>query len=202
MYISTHKSGLQVPTPAVVEETDNDSSCKVTDQDGQICHLNVWHNQLHEFLNSIKSQREKKKKNEEQRQSRPVKLDTSGWSSEQTNKAAKYAVTTAATALCISMHPQFWSIMLKIQFNASTDYSHCSLPTGSSDDVGRLHSWRRHICRVEEGAVVGIVLTQGPLSSILDRLLAFQLENRTCARQCAIGSTVHTQGNVQCVGFV
>lgn len=47
---STHKSGLQVPTPAVVEEPDNDSSRKVTNKDCQICHLNIRHDQLHKFL--------------------------------------------------------------------------------------------------------------------------------------------------------
>lgn len=48
--VSTHKSGLQVPAPAVVQEAHSDSSHKVTNQDGQISHLNVWHNQLHKFL--------------------------------------------------------------------------------------------------------------------------------------------------------
>ena len=48
--VSTHKSSLQVPAPAVVQEAHSDSSHKVTNQDGQIRHLNVWHNQLHKFL--------------------------------------------------------------------------------------------------------------------------------------------------------
>ena len=50
----------------------------------------------------------------------------------------------------------------------TTDYSHSSLPAGSSDDVSRVHSWRRHICCVEEGAVVGMVLIVNPFSGIFD----------------------------------
>lgn len=40
---STHKSGLQVPAPAVIEEANNDSPQKVTNQNGQIGHLHVRH---------------------------------------------------------------------------------------------------------------------------------------------------------------
>lgn len=58
--VNTHKSSLQVPAPAVVQEANNDSSHKVTNQDGQIGHLNVRHNQLHKLLHSIRNQQEKK----------------------------------------------------------------------------------------------------------------------------------------------
>lgn len=46
----TYKSGLQVPAPAVVEETHDDGSGKVPDQDGQVGDLNVRHGQLHKLL--------------------------------------------------------------------------------------------------------------------------------------------------------
>lgn len=58
-----------------------------------------------------------------------------------------------------------------------TDYSHCGLPAGSSDDICWVHIWERHIRGVEEGAVVCIVLTQVPLSGIFYHLLTFQLQN-------------------------
>lgn len=124
MTASTHKSGLQVPTPAVVEEADDDSSQEVTNQDGQVGHLNVRHNQLHKFLNRNK------------------RITTDG-------------------------NIRYCCIWKTVQCH-STDYSHCRLPAGSSDDVGRVHSWRRHICRVVERAVVGVVLLQGPFSGVLD----------------------------------
>lgn len=92
-------------------------------------------------------------------------------------------VTAEATVVCVNT---VCTHSFGKQCNASTDYSHCGLPTGSSDDVSRVHSWRRHIGCVEEGAVVGIVLTQGPLSGVLDRLLPFQLENGKHIRQCAL----------------
>jgi len=41
---STHKPSLQVPAPAVIEEADNESSCKITNQNSQIGHLHIWHN--------------------------------------------------------------------------------------------------------------------------------------------------------------
>lgn len=47
---STYKSSLQVPAPAVVEETHNHGSHKVTNEDGQICHLDVRDGELHKLL--------------------------------------------------------------------------------------------------------------------------------------------------------
>ena len=46
----TYKAGLQVPAPAVVEETDDHRSGKVPDKDGQVGHLDVRHRQLHKLL--------------------------------------------------------------------------------------------------------------------------------------------------------
>lgn len=59
---STHESGLQVPAPAVVEEANNDSSRKVTDQDSQKGYLHVWYDKFHKFLQG-KSKDIKKRKN-------------------------------------------------------------------------------------------------------------------------------------------
>lgn len=58
-----------------------------------------------------------------------------------------------------------------------TDYSHGRLPAGASDHVRRVHVWSRNVCRVEEGAVVCVVLIQRPLGGVLYHLLTFQLEN-------------------------
>ena len=46
----TYKAGLQVPAPAVVEETDDDRPGKVPDQDGQVGDLDVRDRQLHKLL--------------------------------------------------------------------------------------------------------------------------------------------------------
>lgn len=56
-----------------------------------------------------------------------------------------------------------------------TDYSDGCLPAGTPDDISWGNIWRGDICRVEEGAVVGVVLTQSPFCGILDGLLTFQL---------------------------
>lgn len=50
----TYKSSFQIPAPAVVEETNNDGSGKVTNQDGQVGDLNVWHCKLHKLLQQHK----------------------------------------------------------------------------------------------------------------------------------------------------
>lgn len=63
------------------------------------------------------------------------------------------------------------------QVKEFTDYSHCCLPAGTPDDISRVNVWRRDICCVEEGAVVGVVLIQSPFCGILDGLLTFQLKN-------------------------
>lgn len=63
------------------------------------------------------------------------------------------------------------------QVKEFTDYSDCCLPAGTPDDISWVNIWRRDICRVEEGAVVGIVLIQSPFCGILDGLLTFQLKN-------------------------
>lgn len=46
----SYKSSLQVPAPAVIEKTDNYSSGKVSNEDGQIGHLDVRHCQLYKLL--------------------------------------------------------------------------------------------------------------------------------------------------------
>ena len=55
----TYKASLQVPAPAVVEEANDDGSGEVTDQDGQVGHLDVWHGQLHKLLEQHTSRRVK-----------------------------------------------------------------------------------------------------------------------------------------------
>lgn len=63
------------------------------------------------------------------------------------------------------------------QVKELTDYSDCCLPAGTPDDVSWGNIWRGDICRVEEGAVVGVVLIQSPFCGILDGLLTFQLKS-------------------------
>ena len=46
----TYKASLQVPAPAVVEEANDDGSGEVTNQDGQVGHLDVRHGKLHKLL--------------------------------------------------------------------------------------------------------------------------------------------------------
>lgn len=99
--------------------------------------------------------------------------------------------TAAATvfALIISHSPSYKSI----QYNATTDYSHCILPAGSSDDISWVHILRRHICRVIEGAVVGVVLIESPYSGVLDGLLCLQLRNRKCIHKSKVSIKVYSR---------